>query len=124
MPKKSIRERLEKLETECRFMDWFVMHRLCSTLTLEELETWASGRGLPDPIPNRLSSLDTMDRKSLCMLWEEHKIIFEGRSQQEREFYVENGFWPEQQGRPHYFLLDGQLRVECRSPDPEENIGT
>ena len=70
MAKKSIRERLEKLESECKFLDWFVSERFWATLTREELETWASGGNLPDPIPNRPSSLDTLDRKSLLKLWE------------------------------------------------------
>ena len=42
------------------------------------LETWASGGGLPDPIPNRPSRLDTMDRKSLRKLWEEDELRLGG----------------------------------------------
>jgi hypothetical protein len=122
MAKKSIRERLEKLERERRFLEWFVLHRFCTTLTTEELETWATGRGLPDPVPNRPSSLDTLDRKSLRRLGEEQNPIFEGRSQQETEFYVENGAWPEQTGRLHYFLQDGRLNVEWRIEAKDENI--
>ncbi len=34
----------------------------------EELETFAAGGGLPDPVPNRPSNLDTMDQKSLINL--------------------------------------------------------
>ena len=114
MAKKSIRDRLERLESERRFLDWFVLHRLCSILTMEELEAWASGRGLPDPIPHRQSTLDTMDRKSIRKLWEEEELRIRGRSKEEREFYVENGIWPEQTGRLHYFEEDGRLQVEWR----------
>ena len=54
-------------------------HRFYATLTLEELETCASGAGFPDPIPNRSSSLDTLDRESLLKLWEEDEQKFGGR---------------------------------------------
>ena len=121
MAKASIRDRLEKLENRRKFLDWFVMHRFIATLTLEELNTWVSGGGLPDPIPNRPSSLDTMDRKSLRRLWEENEQIFGGRSVEEREFFVDNGFWPEQRGRLHYFMQNGQLEIEWRSEVPEED---
>jgi hypothetical protein len=124
MPKKSIRERLEKLESERRFLEWFVLDRFLATLTREELETWASGRGVPDPVPNRPSSLDTLDRKSLRRLWEEHNLIFEGRSKEECEFYADNGLFPEQRGRLHYFMENAKLQVEWRSQAPEGNIGT
>jgi hypothetical protein len=76
MPKPSIRDRLAKLEDQRRFRDWFVRHRFYATLTFEELETCASGGGLPDPIPNRPSSVDTLDRKSLLKLWEEDELKF------------------------------------------------
>lgn len=119
MAKKSIRERLEKLESERRFLEWFVLHRFLTTLTLEELETWTSDGVLPDPVPNRPSSLDRLGRKSLCRLWEEDKLIFDGRSKEEREFYVDNGIWPEQRGRLHYFEQDGRLQVEWREDQQE-----
>lgn len=120
MAKKSIQERLEKLESERRFLEWFVLHRFLTTLRTEELEAWVSGRGLPDPVPNHPSSLDTLDRKSLRSLWQEHHLFFEGRSQEEREFYADNGFFPEQRGRLHYFFMqNGQLQVEWRSQATE-----
>lgn len=118
----SIRDRLMRLENRRRFLEWFVWHRLCSTLTLEELETYVSGGDFPDPMPNRLSSLDTLDRKSLLKLWEEDELRFGRRSQEELDFFAEHAFWPEQRGRLHYFLRDGQLQVEWRNEAQEENI--
>src|SRR5262252_2493432 len=115
MAKASIRDRLEKLDRERRFLDWFLLKRFLATLTLEELETWVSGGRLPDPIPNRPSSLDTMDRKSLRKLWEEDELRFRGRSKEEQEFYADNGFWPKQRVKFHYFEEDGQLQIEWRS---------
>jgi len=63
-----------------------------------------------------------LDRKSLRKLWEEDELKFGGRNHEEVEFYANNGFWPEQRGRLHYFLRDGQLQVEWRNEAQEENI--
>ena len=123
MPKASIRDRLAKLEDQRRFLDWFVRHRFYATLTLEELETCALGGGLPDPVPNRPSNVDTSDRKSLLKLWEEDELRFGGRSQDELDFYAEHGFWPERKGRLHYSMQDGRLFVEWRNAPEEEGIG-
>ncbi len=122
MPRMSIRERLAKLEDRRRFLDWFARHRFYASLTSQELETWASGGGLPEPIPNRPSSFDTLGRKSLRKLWEEDEQRFGGRSQEEKEFYVDNGIWPEQRSRLHYFLQDGQLHIELRNQAQGEGI--
>jgi hypothetical protein len=121
MAKTSIRDRLEKLDRDRRFLDWFVLNRFLVTLTLEELETFVSGGGYPDPIPNRPSSLDTMDQKSLRKLWEEDELRFGGRSKEEHEFYADNGLWPEQRGRLHYFEEDGRLQIEWRSEVLDED---
>lgn len=91
------------------------MQRFWASLSLEELETFASGGGLPDPMPNRSSTLDTMDQKRRIKLWEKDERIHEGRSQADREYYADTGLWPEQRGRLHYFLQDGRLSVEWRS---------
>ena|ERR1700730_13298811 len=123
MAKASIRDRLEKLENKRRFLDWFVRHRFYATLTLEELETCASGGGFPDPIPNRPSSLDTLDRKSLLELWEEDELKFGGRSNEELDFYADKGFWPEQRGRLHYSIQNGRLFVEWRNEPEDEGSG-
>ncbi len=123
MIKSSILDRLAKLENRRRFLDWFVWQRFYASLTLEELETSASGGALPDPIPNRPSSLDTLDRKSLLKLWEEDKRIFRGRSQLDREYYADTGVWPEQRGRLHYLMQDGKLVVEWRNMLEEEGLG-
>ena len=115
MAKASIRERLAKLENHRRFLDWFVMHRFWATLSLEELETFVAGGGLPDPVPNRPSNLDTMDQKSLIKLWEEEERVFRGRSQADQDFYADTGVWPEQGGLLRYSMQDGKLLVEWRN---------
>ncbi len=123
MGKGSVRDRLARLEKRRRFLDWFVWQRFYASLTLEELETGAAGGDFPDPIPNRPSSMDTLDRKSLLKLWEEDERIFRGRSEADREYFVDNGVWPEQRGRLHYSMQDGKLFVEWRN-EAREGPGT
>jgi hypothetical protein len=122
MAEASIRDRLVKLENQRRFLDWFVAHRFWATLSLEELETFAAGGGLPDPVPNLPSNLDTMDRKSLLKLWEDDQRVFRGRSQADREYYADSGTWPEQRGRLHYSMQHGRLFVEWRNEVLEEGV--
>ena len=123
MANASVRDRLNKLDRDRRFVDWFVLKRFLATLTSEELEIWTSDGRLPDPIPNRPSRLDAMDRKSLRRLWKEDELRFRGRSEEEHEFYVDNGCWPEQRGKLHYFEEDGRLQIEWRSEVLDEDIG-
>ena len=122
MAKASIRDRLAKLENQRRFLDWFVTHRFWATLSLEELETFAAGGGLPNPVPNRPSNLDTMDQKSLTKLWEEEERVFKGRSQADQDAYADTGVWPEQRGRLHYSMQDGKLFAEWRNEVLDEGM--
>jgi hypothetical protein len=123
MAKASIRDRLAELENHRRFLDWFVAHRFWATLSLEELETFAAGGGLPDPVPNRPSNLDTMDRKSLLRLWEEEERVFRDRSQADQDSYADTGVWPEQRGRLQYSMRDGKLFIEWRNEVLDEGMG-
>jgi hypothetical protein len=115
----TIRDRILRLEKRRRFMDWFVRDRLYATLTADELQSLARDGEWPDPIPNRPSSMDQLGRKSLLKLWEEDERAFGGRSPEELEFYAKKGFWPEQRGRLHYSMQDGNLSVEWRNETVE-----
>jgi hypothetical protein len=108
----SILRRLAKLEVKQRFLDWFAKQRFYHTLTQHELMTFALNGQLPDPIPERPSTMDGLDRKSLHQLWKEYERTFGGRSQEELAFFCRNGFWPEQRGRFHYSMHDGNLIIE------------
>ena len=115
MAKASIRDRLEKLENHQRFLVWFVTARFYATLTLEELEMVGHGR-LSDPLPQRPSPLDGVDRKTLIKRWKEDGQIFRGRSAQDLEYYIETaGSWPEQRGGIRYSMEDGKLIAEWRN---------
>jgi hypothetical protein len=113
----SIQERLERLENERRFLEWFHFERFLEGLTDEELEAYASNGRLPEPLPEPLpkgaSRLDRLDRKSLIKLWEEDERIFGHRSPNDQEFYSKNGCWPEERMRPRYYTQNGRLVIEC-----------
>lgn len=115
MAEKSIPRRLAKLEAKRRFLEWFVTQRFYHSLTEQELMTFALDGQLPVPIPNRPSTMDSLDRKTLLRLWKDNERTFGGRSEEELAFFSRNGFWPEQKGRLHYSKHAGKLTVEWLS---------
>jgi|SRR5437868_14863778 len=115
MAEGSIPRRLAKLEAKRRFLDWFVRQRFYHTLTEQELMTFALDGQLPVSIPNRPSTLDRLDRKTLHRLWKDNERTFSGRSEEELASFATNGFWPEQRGRFHYSVHAGKLTVEWLS---------
>jgi hypothetical protein len=112
---KSISSRLAKLEAKRRFLDWFAKQRFYQSLTEQELMTFALYGQLPVPIPNRPSTIDSLDGKTLLRLWQDDERTFSGRSEEELAFFTMNGFWPEQRGRFHYSMHAGKLTVEWLS---------
>jgi hypothetical protein len=115
MAEKSIPSRLEKLEAKRRFLEWFATQRFYHSLTEQELMTFALTGQLPVPVPNRPSTMDSLDRKTLLRLWKEDERTFGGRSEEELAFYARNGFWPEQKGGFHYSIRDGKLIIEWQT---------
>jgi hypothetical protein len=118
----SILTRLEKLENECRFVNWFLGTRFIESLAETELLTYARDGTLPDPVPNRPSDLDGLDRKSLLRKYEEHLRIYEYRTSEDNRRFCDRGRWPEQQGRLHYSNANGGLHVEFRIEPEEEGV--
>jgi hypothetical protein len=112
---KSISSRLAKLEAKRRFLDWFAKQRFYQSLTEQELMTFALYGQLPVPIPNRPSTIDSLDGKTLLRLWQDDERTFSGRSEEELAFFTMNGFWPEQRGRFNYSMHAGKLTVEWLS---------
>jgi hypothetical protein len=95
----AIRTRLERLENKVLFNHWLRFQRWLETLTIEELEDFASNGIYPDPFPDPppgSTSLDKLDRKALIKLWEEDQRWYAGRGSAEFGFYAEHGHWPEQ----------------------------
>jgi hypothetical protein len=108
MAEKSIPRRLAKLEAKRRFLDWFAKQRFYRSLTEQELMKFALDGQLPVPIPNRPSTIDSLDRKTLLQLWKDDERTFGGRSEEELAFFTTKGFWPEQRGRLHNSMHDGE----------------
>jgi hypothetical protein len=99
------------------------MERFFTSRTDDELATYERDGKLPQPIPNRPSPLDRLDRKALVKLWETNERIFRGRSHHELDYYTTNGIWPEQKGQFHYSMQDGKLCIEWRNKSEEEGAG-
>lgn len=112
MAENSMLGRLAKLEAKRRFLDWFATERFYRTLTEHELTNFAVNGQLPTPIPNRPSTMDSLDKKALRRLWKEDERFFGGRNEDDLVFFTKNGFWPEQQGGFHYSMQDGKLIIE------------
>jgi len=97
----SIKSRLEKLEQEQMFQDWFDAERLFESFNKAQLEEFYQNGYLSDPYPKPLpageSRLDHLDRKSLLRMWQEHEREFGGRTREEYKFYTNHGHWPEHQ---------------------------
>ncbi len=119
----SIRARLVKLENKRRFLDWFVWDRFYETLTVDELRDYARNGTLPEPLPNRPSKMDILDRKTLTKRWEEDERIFGDRSTEELIYFTKNGSWPEQTGRLHYSTAGGKMIAEWKMEPAEERTG-
>jgi hypothetical protein len=115
-----IRSRLTRLERKQRFLDWLLWQRALDSLTEDECRTYLRDRKFPESIPNRSSAFDIRDQKTLSKLWEEDERISAGRSQEEGEYFRENGHWPDERGRLHFFMEDGKWVVAWRI-DPEEH---
>ena len=97
----SVKSRLERLEKEQRFQRWFETHDILERFTDDELKTYAQTGELPESVlcasfGDRPSRLRGLDRKTLLQMWEERERLFGGRSDDELEFYTEQGYWPEQ----------------------------
>ena len=110
----SIRERLTRLENKGQFLDWFVQARFLDIATNDELERYALDGTLPEPVSHRPSRLDRLERKILLKLWKEDERAWKGRSVDERQYLMNKGCWPEQNGGLHYSVKEGLLGVEWR----------
>jgi hypothetical protein len=116
----SIRERLRRLESKGRLLTWFVRARFFDIATTEELERYARDGALLETVSNRPSRLDRLERKSLIKLWKEDERAWEGRSEDERQYLMNKGCWPEQNGGLHYSVEEGLLGVEWKFELEEE----
>jgi hypothetical protein len=120
----AIRTRLERLERENRFQEWRRRQRYFESLSVAHLETLAVLGFLPDPQPPEpargTSRLDSLSRKELVKLFEEHErwsARFASRSNEQKEFFCLHGHWPEDgcDGVNCTKFLSDELRRKYRS---------
>ena len=98
-----LKSRVERLEREYRFRRWFHFQRYLESLSLEQLESFAT-RGfcegpVPEPLPPGGSKLDGLDRNKLLEQWQKNErwhAKFARRKLEDQEFYYVHGHWPEQ----------------------------
>ena len=104
------KSRIAALERELSFRSWVECSRFFEGLTEEQLKevalNWRFPDPLPEPLPWGMSSLDSLDRKTLLRLWEESereisRIMHEAREQSEDDFRFcfQHGRWPSRGGR-------------------------
>lgn len=94
-----LKNRLDRLEKEKRFLQWFYANDTFSRCTEEELKTYLETQKWPDwvlcgAIDDRTSELDGLDRKTLLKLFEEDERLFGNLSKDEVKVYVEHGTLP------------------------------
>ena len=99
----NLKTRIENLEKEQRFREWFHFQRFIESCTEEQREMFIiHGYVLPSPPPTPpgASRLDAMDRKTLHEMWQSYERRapqFDLRSEEDLEFFCIHGHWPEQQ---------------------------
>ena len=120
----SIGERLERLENEHRFLTWVEGDRFINSLTASELDAIVRENRLPDPVPNRPTTLDGLDRESLLKRWNRHELTFGYRSSEDFKHFCTHGRWPEQLGELKYALKNGSVVVEWQSEREADKLET
>jgi hypothetical protein len=121
------KSRIERLEKELKFRRWLDFSRFLEGITHEQLEEiaihWRFPEPLPEPLPMGASRLDGLDRKTLLKLWEtsEHEIARimreqEGRNEDELEFELDHGHWPEEHCPAGCRQLQGAGSAKAKFP--------
>ncbi len=93
------KNRLERVEQEQRFNQWFQLNSVLSRFTDEELKMFVETGKVGDSVycesfTDRPNCLDELDRKSLFMLFEEDERLFGNLSNDELKVYVEHRTLP------------------------------
>jgi hypothetical protein len=99
--------RLERLKSELQFRQWIPMRQFFECLSIEQLTLVAQHGYVEGTVTKpQHSELDGLSRKALLKLWREderaHRIKFGGRSDDEMQFYIQNGCFPDEADNPTY----------------------
>jgi hypothetical protein len=97
--------RLERLKSELQFRRWIAMKQFFACLSIEQLTFFAQHGYVEGTVTKpEHSKLDGLSRKALLKLWLEderdHRIKFGGRSDDEMQFYIQNGCFPDEADNP------------------------
>lgn len=99
---RTIRNRVEQLETEFRFRKWLAGARLLERFTAEQLLDFAAHKTIPEsippPLPSGESESDGLDKRTLMKLWKENERIgreFMRHTEEERLFWTQHGHFPD-----------------------------
>jgi len=103
---RTIRTRVERLETEFRLRKWLAGEQLLERFTTEQLLAFGAHGTIPEsilpPLPRGQSEFDGLDKRTLMKLWKEHEremrdLVpeFRNRTGEERLFWSEHGNFPD-----------------------------
>ena len=92
---------LGRLKRELQFRKWIAMHRFFECLTIEQLRFFSKEGYVEETVTKpEHSKFDGLSRKALVTLWREDErrniIRLRGRSDDEKLFYAENGYFPDE----------------------------
>jgi len=94
--------RLERMKGELQFLNWVGTQRFIECLTIEQLRFFVEHGYVEETVTKPLrSKFDGMSKKALLALWREDERLmarFEGRSKDEKRFYLQNGYFPDEAG--------------------------
>ncbi len=92
--------RLERMKGELKFLNWVALQRFIECLTIEQLRFFAEHGYVEGHVTKpQHSKFDGLSRKALLALWREHERLMarlEGRSKDEKRFYLQNGHFPDE----------------------------
>jgi len=90
------------MKGELQFLNWVGTQRFIECLTIEQLRFFVEHGYVEETVTKPLrSKFDGMSKKALLALWREDERLMarlEGRSKDEKRFYLRNGHFPDEAG--------------------------
>lgn len=94
--------RLGRLKRELQFREWIAIERFLECLTLEQLRFFVEHGYVEGTVTKPVhSKFDGLSKKALLAMWREDDRLMarlEGRSKDEKRFYLRNGHFPDEAG--------------------------
>jgi len=90
------------MKGELQFLNWVALQRFIECLTIEQLRFFAEHGYVEGRVTkSQHSKFDGLSRKALVTLWRKDDRLLarlEGRSKDEKRFYLRNGHFPDEAG--------------------------